>query len=413
VGRALEACHAARLIHRDVAPSSIVVTKAGLAKLDNLVLATDMAGGGGVEFAGRIARTMGYMSPEQTLGENLAPQSDIFSLGIVAWELLCGKSVYGRGSAEQVAERVQTDVPPRASDVNPMVEPVFGEIVERMLDRDRSRRYDTVSEVLSDLKAAIRTHGYEMERKTLARFVEDPNAYVEWYTRCAVEKLRATVAGAGSDPIALMRQLEKLAHLEPDDEDVRRELARLKHLAERAEKTGTSPKLVYSDPTMTYRVVLESLDTSRESPASFAVKLATKLRVPLPMVRSYVENMPVALPGEHPHRKAVFIAGVMEELGAVARVEVCHKQAMEPQVCPECESQVDPDAEFCSFCQHRFVAFVELRPGLDDDDTEALCDAGEFANHISLLARFQGLPTQTKVLIGSLVVLAIVLWIAT
>ena len=80
----LEACHLRHLVHRDVRPGNIILTRSGGVKLDNLALASDVSENGRLAFVGRVSTTVSYMSPEQVGGEDLGPQSDVFSLGVVA-----------------------------------------------------------------------------------------------------------------------------------------------------------------------------------------------------------------------------------------------------------------------------------------------------------------------------------------
>jgi len=397
VAAGLEACHRKHLIHRDVRPGNIVLTRKGGVKLDNLTLASDVSEAGPMDgtrrfaFAGRVSSTVAYMSPEQMLGENLDAQTDVFSLGVVTWELLCGESAFGQGSPAAVAERIR-NTSLRRVDVNPMVDPAFGDIVQRMLENDQTRRYPSAAEVAADLREAMRNSGYRPDAKAVARFVEDPVAYTESYTKHAVEALKEKekAEAAGKANLAtLVSYYEKLAYLEPGNEEHRREIARLKVTVQPAKEAGTAPVLGTTDPRMMYRVILESLDTTRESKASFALKLATKLRVPLTVVKPFVENMPAALPGGHLHRKAVFVAKVMEELGAVTRIEACQPEAQR-RPCPECGSEADPDAEYCVNCRHRLIAVVDLHPGLDESEAEPYTERNEHGAARNLLRRFRG-----------------------
>jgi serine/threonine protein kinase len=376
VATGLEACHQKNLVHRDVQPDNIILTRSGRVKLDNLSLATDVSEAGRLAFAGYVASSVAYMSPEQTLGENLTAQTDVFSLGVVAWEILCGESAFGQGTPAAVADRIKTTSLKRVSEVTPMVEPAISDIVQRMLEKDRSRRYHTAAEVAADLREAMRNSGYLPDTKAMARFVESPAAYTESYRQNTIKALKEKVEAAGeANPAMLVGCYEKLSYLEPDNEQYHREIERLRVMVQRAQKNAATPALSGEDPRMTYRVILESFDTARESEASFALKLAMKLRVPLTAVKPFVAHLPAALPGAHIHRKAVFVAKMMEELGAVTRIEACRPEPQK-RICPECRSEADADAACCPCCQHRFIAVVELRPGLDDDAEPYTEDVG-------------------------------------
>jgi serine/threonine protein kinase len=386
----LEACHRNLLIHRDVRPGNVILTRTGGVKLDNLTLAADVSEPGRVAFAGRVSNTVAYMSPEQTLGENLGFQSDVFSLGVVAWELLSGASAFGSGSPAAVAERIRTTTLKRLSEVNPIVEPALCDIVARMIDREITHRYPSAVDVAADLRQAMSNLRYRQDAKTMTRFVEDPAAYTDSSMKHAVEALKEKVAAAGEEnPATLIGYYEKLAFLEPGNPEYPREISRLKAAAQEAEKSRTSPALGGADTGMTYRVIIESLDPKRESPASFSLKLATKLRVPLSVVKPFVDNMPAALPGEHMHRKAVYVAKILEELGAVTRIEA-YRPTPERIVCPKCGTEADPKAELCATCQHPFISVVDLHPGLGETQTEPPPEAKESGGTNSFLQRLLG-----------------------
>jgi len=396
VAAGLEACHRRQLIHRDVRPGNIVLTRGGGVKLDNLTLASDASEAGRLAFVGRVSTTAAYMSPEQTQGENIGVQTDVFSLGVVAWELLCGEGAFGLGTPAAAVERIRSASLKAVCDVNPMVEPRFGDIVQRMLEKDQTRRYLNAVEVAADLLDAMRKSGCGPDPKAVARFAEDPAAYAEWYAKQTVKALKEKAEVAGdADPTTLVGYYEKLAYFEPGNEEYRREIERLKLMVQHAETARACPALSSMDPRMTYRVILESLDTTRESKASFALKLAAKLRLPLSAVKPYVENMPAALPGGHMHRKAVFFAGLLEELGAVTRIEACRPEASR-RPCPECGSEANPNAEFCDCCGHRFIAVVDLRPGLDEPEADPHAEGNEHGANPNLVRRFLKLPVRGR-----------------
>jgi len=366
----LEACHLRHLVHRDVRPGNIILTRSGGVKLDNLALASDVSENGRLAFVGRVSTTVSYMSPEQVMGEDLGPQSDVFSLGVVAWELFCGESAFGSGAPAAVAERIRTAALKRVSDVNPMVEQPVCDIIRRMLEKDRTRRYPSAAEVAADLKEAMRAAGCQPDVRAVERFVESPAAYMESHTAQTITALKAKVEAADTaNPAMLVGYYEKLAYLEPGNPEYPRKIEQLRLLAQQAQKNRPASGGSDAEAGVTYRVILESLDTARETSETFAGKLAEKLQVPVATVRPFVDHMPSAFPGAHPHHKALYVAKILEALGAVTRIEACRLDPART-VCPQCGNRTDLNAEYCPSCQYRFAEVVELRPGLDEADIQ-------------------------------------------
>jgi serine/threonine protein kinase len=413
VAQGLEACHAKRIVHRDVQPRNIVLTRTKGAKLANLSLATDIAQNGRIMHAGRLVVTPAYMSPEQTRGESLGIQSDIFSLGAVAYELMSGRRAFGRGEFGEIVESVQSVTPRPVAELNPIIEPVFGEIIGRMLEKDRTRRYANFGEVLAELEVAMNNYGYDRDIKPITRFVADPAEYVKWYTQRLLEKLAATApigtgTAAASAPAAI-RHYEKLVYLNPADEDAQGMLARLKLDYEKAGDDSPS-RVSELDPDSLYRVVLQSIGAPQEGESSFALKLSMKLKISLPAAQMLVSAVPTALPGEYPYRKARFVASVMEDLGATVRIDLREPDGGSSQLCPECGSKEDAGAELCSFCGHSFRRLVQLQPGLGGFDKDPFVEPSGYTNNVrGLLNRINDLPTNMKALGVLGIVLAFIL----
>ena len=95
------------------------------------------------------------------------------------------------------------------------------------------------------------------------------------------------------------------------------------------------------------------------------------------------------------HRKAVFFAGLLEELGAVTRIEACQPEARRLP-CPECGSEADPNAEACESCGHRFIAIVDLRPGLDEPEADLYAEGNDQGASSKSLRRFLKIPIRGK-----------------
>jgi serine/threonine protein kinase/tetratricopeptide (TPR) repeat protein len=148
----LACAHAEGVVHRDLKPSNImvepngrvVVMDFGLARADNI---------GQMTQTGAVMGTYQYMSPEQAKGSKADARSDIFTVGIILYELLTGKTPYSADSAlASLLKRTQeAAVPP--SQIDPAVPRPLSAIVAKCLERDVAKRYQAVDDLLTDLKA--------------------------------------------------------------------------------------------------------------------------------------------------------------------------------------------------------------------------------------------------------------------
>jgi tetratricopeptide (TPR) repeat protein/predicted Ser/Thr protein kinase len=152
VCRALDAAHSEGVIHRDLKPQNIMRDKQGRVVVMDFGLARSL-GDSGMTQTGAIVGTMEYMSPEQALGAQLDQRSDIFSVGLIFYELLTGKSPYHADTAIASLMRRTREVAKPASDVENTVPRSLSAIVSRCLEREPANRYHSVVELLQQLNA--------------------------------------------------------------------------------------------------------------------------------------------------------------------------------------------------------------------------------------------------------------------
>ena len=152
VCRALEAAHNVGVIHRDLKPQNIMwETGSGRILVMDFGLAKTLEGNRMTQ-TGAMVGTMEYMSPEQALAGNLDQRSDIFSLGLIFYELLTGQTPFRADSAlASLIKRTQERVVP-VSEFDKSVPPELSQIVSRCLERDVALRYQSASELLADLE---------------------------------------------------------------------------------------------------------------------------------------------------------------------------------------------------------------------------------------------------------------------
>jgi eukaryotic-like serine/threonine-protein kinase len=164
--RGLEHAHRHGVVHRDVKPGNLLRSDEGVVKLADFGIAKAGDAVSRITQVGSVLGTAAYLSPEQAAGEEATPRSDIYSLGVVTYQLISGRLPYEAQSLTELALKQQREHPPPLDQLEPEIPHGLAQAVSRALEMEPERRPQSAEEFRNELQAGARGQVFEEDDRT-------------------------------------------------------------------------------------------------------------------------------------------------------------------------------------------------------------------------------------------------------
>ncbi len=173
IGRGLAAAHARMLVHRDVKPQNVLIDADGRAKVTDFGIARSLESDG-LTKTGRVLGTTDYVSPEQAMGQEVDARSDIYSLGILLFEMVTGRVPFTAETLVGVAMKHVNEPLPRVQALRPGASAALAGVIEKATAKDPRKRYADMASMVADLEAVL-----EVEMMRAGRATEEATSVLE------------------------------------------------------------------------------------------------------------------------------------------------------------------------------------------------------------------------------------------
>jgi len=149
IATGLDYAHSMSVVHRDIKPANIMITRQKLAKIMDFGISKSV---GTLTRTGQVFGTAYYMSPEQVMGHTVDGRSDLFSFGVVLYEMATGARPFGGDTVATVIYKIINEIPPSPCDLQAGIDPGVSAVITRCLEKKPEDRYQTGAELAADLE---------------------------------------------------------------------------------------------------------------------------------------------------------------------------------------------------------------------------------------------------------------------
>ena len=224
--------HEHHVIHRDIKPANIMLAPTGVPKVADFGLAKQTQESTVLTVHDTMIGTVPYMSPEHATGQHVDERSDIFSLGVVAYELFGGRRPFPGNSSASVINAIITLDPLPLNNLNPLVTDELLVVVSKMLQKDPAKRYQSALAVRRDLELIIDDWGVTRSKEMLAEYLEEPEAVVGTFSKRRFKEhlnrgYQYKNMGLGKIDDAI-KEFERAHFLDPDNAEAAKLLREMK-----------------------------------------------------------------------------------------------------------------------------------------------------------------------------------------
>src|SRR5438067_4936106 len=200
---ALDYAHKQGIVHRDIKPANLLIEPGGRVKLTDFGVARIQDSGEATRTQGSMVGTLKYMAPEQVQGQKIDSRADLFSVGVVLYQLLTDKRPFDGDNDFSIIHQIIGTVPPAPSSINPKLPTAIDAVVARALAKSRDERFATARDFAAALQSAIR----RAEDSTVVP-PADPQKKVEPQGTGSRAGPAASIPGMNTTPSTVTQEVE-------------------------------------------------------------------------------------------------------------------------------------------------------------------------------------------------------------